>query len=166
VRVTLLGLARTAYVLVAALLCATVLPRLGVVQAWAPDLVLVGVVATAVLRGPVHGALVGLLAGWVVELVPPVGSPLGLTPLVLMLGGAVGGLFRRESPGTAGRAVVALAAAGAVVLLARLASASFAEGSASAVDGVSRLASTLATGLVVLPVVLAVDRALVRRRLG
>ncbi len=81
-RVTLLGLVRTAYVVVAALLSATLLPRLGVPQEWVPDLVLIGVVATAVLRGPVHGALVGLVAGWVVELVPPVGSPLGLTPLV------------------------------------------------------------------------------------
>ncbi|MCU1537373.1 MAG: rod shape-determining protein MreD, partial [Humibacillus sp.] len=110
-RVTLLGLARTAYVVVAALVSATVLPRLGVPQAWAPDLVLIGVVATAVVRGPVHGALVGLLAGWVVELVPPVGTPLGVTPLVIMLGGLVAGLLRRESPRTVARAVVALAAA-------------------------------------------------------
>ena len=165
-RVTLLGLARTAYVLVAALLSATLLPRLGVPQAWVPDLVLIGVVATAVLRGSVHGALVGLVAGWVVELVPPVGSPLGLTPLVFMLGGLVGGLFRRESSHTVGRALVALMAAAAVVLLGRLASASLAEGSVSASDGLFRLASTLGVGLLALPVILAVDRALVRRRLG
>ena len=59
-RPTLLGVLRTAYVLVAALVVATVLPRLGVPPRWVPDLVLLGVVATAVLRGPVHGALVGL----------------------------------------------------------------------------------------------------------
>src|SRR6478735_3371531 len=93
-RPTLLGVLRTAYVLVAALVVATLLPRLGVPPRWVPDLVLVGVVATAVLRGPVHGALVGLLAGWVVQLVPPVGSPLGLTPLVMMVAGLVAGSFR------------------------------------------------------------------------
>lgn len=165
-RVTLLGLVRTAYVVVAALLSATLLPRLGVPQEWVPDLVLIGVVATAVLRGPVHGALVGLVAGWVVELVPPVGSPLGLTPLVLMLGGLVGGLFQRVSSRTVGRAVVALAAAGVVVLLGRVSSAIVAEGSVSAADGLGRLASTVAVGLLALPVLLSVDRALVRRRLG
>ena len=132
-----------------------------------PDLVLIGVVATAVLRGPVHGALVGLVAGWVVELVPPVGSPLGLTPLVMMLGGLVGGLFQRVSSRTVGRARRRRSlAAGVVVLLGRVASAIAAEGSVSAADGLGRLASTVAVGLLALPVLLAVDRALVRRRLG
>ena len=165
-RVTLLGLGRTAYVVVAALLSATLLPRLGVPEEWVPDLVLIGVVATAVLRGPVHGALVGLVAGWVVELVPPVGSPLGLTPLVMMLGGLVGGLFHRVSSRTPGRALLALAAAGVFVLLGRSASAIVAEGSVSVTEGLGRLASTVAVGLLALPVLLAVDRALVRRRLG
>ena len=165
-RVTLLGLSRTAYVVVAALLSATLLPRLGVPGQWVPDLVLIGVVATAVLRGPVHGALVGLVAGWVVELVPPVGSPLGLTPLVLMLGGLAGGLFQRVSSRTLGRAMLALAAAGVVVLLGRYASTIAAEGSVSASEGLGRLASTVAVGLLALPVLLAADRALVRRRLG
>jgi rod shape-determining protein MreD len=164
--VTLLGLGRTAYVVVAALLSATLLPRLGVPAEWVPDLVLIGVVATAVLRGPVHGALVGLVAGWVVELVPPVGAPLGLTPLVMMLGGLVGGLFHRVSSRTLGRALLALAAAGAVVLLGRTASAIVAEGSVSVTEGLGRLATTVAVGVLALPVLLAVDRALVRRRLG
>ncbi len=162
----MLGLGRTAYVVVAALLSATLLPRLGVPAQWVPDLVLIGVVATAVLRGPVHGALVGLVAGWVVELVPPVGTPLGLTPLVMMVGGLVGGLFQRVSSRTLGRAVVALAAAGLVVLLGRLASAVVAEGSVGVSDGFGRLAATVVVGALLLPLLLGGDRALVRRRLG
>ena len=84
----------------------------------------------------------------------------------MMLGGLAGGLFQRVSSRTVGRAVVALAAAGAVVLVGRVASAIAAEGSVSATEGLGRLASTVAVGLLALPVLLAVDRALVRRRLG
>jgi rod shape-determining protein MreD len=166
VRLTTLGLGRAAYVVVAGLLAATLLPRLGVPAEWVPDLVLIGVVATAVLRGPVHGALVGLAAGWVVELIPPVGSPLGLTPLVMMLGGLVAGAFHRGSSRSLSRAVVALAAACLVVLGAGLVVAIVAEGGVEMVAGLRALTSTLAVGLVALPLLLAVDRALVRRRLG
>ena len=165
-RPTLLGVLRTAYVLVAALVSATLLPRLGVAPQWVPDLVLVGVVATAVLRGPVHGALVGLLAGWVVELVPPVGSPIGLIALVMMAGGLAGGFFRRPSSRSRPRAPAALLAAAGVVLVGRLASTVLAEGSVDLGDGVWRLVSTLAVGVLLLPAFLALDRSLVRRRLG
>ncbi|GAA3701144.1 hypothetical protein GCM10022399_17020 [Terrabacter ginsenosidimutans] len=165
-RPTLLGLLRTAYVLVAALLVATLLPRLGLPPRWVPDLVLVGVVATAVLRGPVHGALVGLLAGWVVELVPPVGSPLGLTALVLMVAGLVAGFFRRTSSRSRLRAPVALLAATAVVLAGHMGSAVLADGRVEVVDGLWRLLTTVVVGGLLLPAFLALDRALVRRRLG
>ncbi|MFM6847705.1 MAG: rod shape-determining protein MreD [Terrabacter sp.] len=165
-RPTLLGVLRTAYVVVAALLTATVLPRLGVPQQWVPDLVLVGIVATAVLRGAVHGALTGLLAGWVVELVPPVGSPLGLMPLVTMLAGLVAGLFRRSSSRSWLRAPAALVCSAAVVLAGRVASAVLAEGGVELAVGASRLAATTVLGAVLLPAMLVVDRALVRRRLG
>jgi rod shape-determining protein MreD len=166
VRPTLLGLLRTAYVLVAALLVATLLPRLGVPPRWVPDLVLVGVVATAVLRGPVHGALVGLLAGWVVELVPPVGSPLGLTAFVMMVAGFVAGFFRRTSSRSRLRAPLALLVAGVVVLAGRLAAAVVGDGSVELVEGLWRLGVTVALGALLLPAFLALDRALVRRRLG
>ena len=165
-RPTLLGVLRTAYVLVAALVVATLLPRLGAQPPCVPDLVLVGVVATAVLRGPVHGALVGLLAGWVVELVPPVGSPLGLTPLVMMVAGLVAGFFRSPSSRSRLRAPTALLTAAVVVLVARLGSAVLAEGSVEVVDGMWRLVATMVAGGLLLPPFVALDRALVRRRLG
>lgn len=165
-RPTLLGLLRTAYVLVAALLVSTVLPRLGVSSGTVPDLVLVGVVATAVLRGPVHGALVGLLAGWVVELVPPGGTPLGLTALVLMAAGLAAGFFRSPSSRSALRPVAALLVATAVVVAAHVAAAVLADGDVELLDAVRRLAATVLAGVVLLPALLTLDRALVRRRLG
>ena len=165
-RPTTLGLARAAYLVVAALLTATLLPRLGVPVHWMPDLVLIGVVSTAVVRGPLHGAIVGLAAGWVAELIPPLGSPLGLAALVMMVGGAVAGSFRRPSSHSALRPLVALLAATVVVQAGRLASAAAAEGTVAMGRQLGALVTTLAVGAVALPVFLTVDRALVRRRLG
>lgn len=165
-RPTLLGLLRTAYVVVSALLVATLLPRLGVPPGALPDLVLVGVVATAVLRGPVHGALTGLVAGWVVELVPPVGHPLGLTALVLMLAGLAAGCFRNPASRSALRPVAALLVAALVGLAAHVAAAVLADGELELLDGARRVAATTVAGVVLLPALLALDRALVRRRLG
>ena len=165
-RPTLLGLLRAAYVVLAALATATLLPRLGVPDEWVPDLVLLGVVATAVLRGPLHGALVGLLAGWVLELVPPVGSPIGLTALVTAVGGVVAGLFHSPASRSGLRPLVALVAAGVVVVLARTVTTLVAEGSVDLPAALTRLASTVLVGVLVVPVAVAVDRALVRRRLG
>lgn len=165
-RPTALGLLRTAYVLVAALLTAVILPRLGVPAVWMPDLVLLGVVATAVLRGPTHGGLAGLLAGWVVELIPPGGRPLGLMALTFMLAGGAAGMLRTSSLQPMVRTTLALVVAGGVVLAGRVASVVVAEGSLDAADGLTRLAATCAAAALVIPPMTAVDRALVRRRLG
>ncbi|GAA6526557.1 rod shape-determining protein MreD [Intrasporangium sp. DVR] len=165
-RLSLLGILRAGYVLGAALVMTTLLPRLGVPAPFVPDLVLIGVVASAVLRGPLHGALVGIAAGWVLELVPPVGAPLGLVAVTLMLAGAVAGAFRRTSAGSLTRPVAALGAASVVVLAGRAASAVAAEGAVDPVAAGTTLAATLVVGVVVVPAMLAVDRALVRRRLG
>lgn len=165
-RPTVLGLLRAAYVVVAALLAAVILPRLGVPGAWVPDLVLVGVVATAVLRGPVHGALAGLLAGWVVELIPPVGRPLGLAAIALMLAGIVAGLLRTSSLRPAVRTSLALGLAAAVAVAVRATSIAVVGGGWSVADALTALAATCLGGLLVLPPMTLADRALVRRRLG
>ncbi|MDC5695834.1 rod shape-determining protein MreD [Intrasporangium calvum] len=165
-RISLLGLVRVGYVLGAALLMTTVLPRLGVPGRLVPDLVLIGVVSSAVLRGPVHGALLGLAAGWVLEIVPPVGAPLGLAALTLMLAGAAAGSLRRTSSRSFVRPLAALALAAVVVLGGRAGSAVVAEGSVDLAGILATLTATLAAGLLLLPVLVAVDRALVRRRLG
>ncbi len=165
-RPTALGLLRAAYVVVAALLAATVVPRLGVPVEWTPDLVLIGVVATAVLRGPLHGALVGLAAGWVVELIPPVGRPLGLTALVMMVAGAVAGGIGASSLRVALRASLALVAAALLVGLSRTTAVAVAEGSWDATGALTTAAATVAAALVVLPLLTVVDHSLVQRRLG
>jgi rod shape-determining protein MreD len=165
-RPTALGLLRAAYVVVAALLTVTVVPRLGVPASWAPDLVLIGVVATALLRGPTHGALVGLVAGWVVELVPPVGRPLGLTALAMLLAGAAAGALGTSSLRPVLRAALALVAATLVLVTCRVAVIAVAEGHWDVAAGLASLAVTAGAGVVVLPTMILVDRALVRRRLG
>lgn len=165
-RLSMLGLLRAAYTVVAALVITTVLPRLGVPSRFVPDLVLIGVVATAVIRGPLHGALVGLAAGWVVELVPPVANPLGLAALTMMLAGIVAGSFRRSSSRSLLRPLAALAVAAAVVLAGEGATAVVAEGRVELTAAVTALGVTVGVGLALLPFMVMVDRALVRRRLG
>lgn len=152
--------------LVAALLTATVLPRLGVPTTWMPDLVLIGVVSTAVLRGPLHGALVGLLAGWVTLLIPPVDSPMGLTAMVMMAGGALAGTFARPSSRSLLRPLAALVVGATVVLALRLAAAVVADGPLEVLPSLQTLATTTMVGVLVLPALLSLDRTLVRRRLG
>ena len=165
-RLSLLGILRAAYTIAAALVVTTVLPRLGVPSRFVPDLVLIGVVATAVIRGRVHGALVGLAAGWFVELVPPVARPLGLAALTLMVAGIVAGSFRRSSSRSFLRPVVALAVAAVVVLAGEGASAVLAEGSVDLTAMLATLAVTVGIGVALLPSMVIVDRTLVRRRLG
>ena len=168
-RLSLLGLLRAAGVVAAALIVATALPRLGVPARLVPDLVVVLVAASAVLRGPVHGALLGLAAGWVVDLVPPGGAPLGLTALLYAAAGATAGTLRR--PGPPGRPgltlpLLALAAAAAVVEAGRVGLGVWAEGPLDLRSAAVRVAVTVAVGVFGLPLLLAVDRALVRRRLA
>lgn len=165
-RLSLLGVLRTVSVLLAALLVATVLPRFGLPVRFLPDLVVVLVVSTAVLRGPTHGALVGLAAGWVVDLVPPAGAPLGVTALLYAGAGAAAGTFRRPGcPGTVPPVLALTVAAGAVAgggwCVAVLGT-----GTLDTSQTLTRLASTLVVGVACLPILVTVDRALTRRRLA
>jgi rod shape-determining protein MreD len=77
-----------------------------------PDLVLVTVLAVALRSGPVGGAGFGLLAGWLLDLVPPGASHPGTTALLYAAAGAFGGRWRRSGPvGAAWLALVGLATA-------------------------------------------------------
>lgn len=60
-----------------------------------PDLVLVVVAAAALIHGPSTGALMGLGGGWLLDLVPPGGGPLGATALAYLAAGALVGTARR-----------------------------------------------------------------------
>ncbi|KQU66441.1 hypothetical protein [Phycicoccus sp. Root101] len=61
-----------------------------------PDLVLPLVVAGALVGGPTRGALLGLGAGWVVDLVPPGSALLGTAALTYAVCGLLAGAGRRE----------------------------------------------------------------------
>ncbi len=165
-RLALLGLLRTVMVLVGALTVATVLPRLGVPARYLPDLVVVAVAASAVLRGSVHGALLGLAAGWVVDLVPPAGSPLGATALLYAAAGAAAGAFHRQGGRGLLAPLAALAAAAVVVTGGELALAVLGDGVVDGAAAATRVAVTVAVGVVALPALIGLDHALVRRRLA
>ena len=122
--------------------------------------------ASAVVRGPAHGALLGLAAGWVVDLVPPGGSPLGLTALLYAAAGAVAGLFHRSASRSLVGALLGLAAATVVVELGGVCAAILGDGTMDLPAAATRTLVTLVVGLLALPVVLGVDRALTRRRLA
>ncbi len=165
-RLSLLGLLRTGAVLLAALAVATVLPRFGVPVRFRPDLVVLLVAASAVVRGPAHGALLGLAAGWVVDLVPPGGSPLGLTALLYAAAGATAGSVPPRRPPQPAYRPAGLAAATVVVELGGVCVAILGDGTVDLAAAATRTLVTLAVGLLALPAVLGVDRALTRRRLA
>ena len=131
-----------------------------------PDLVLVLVVGWALLRGPVAGAAVGLAAGWLLDVVPPGSTHLGVQALTYAVAGAVAGRARLEGPVAAPR--VALVALGASVVVEGVgvlgALAVSAPVDLPAVVVQCLLTATVAA--VVVPLVVAAERGLVRRRYG
>ncbi len=165
-RLSLLGLVRTVLVVVGALSVATVLPRLGVSARLLPDLVVIGVAASAVLRGPAHGALLGLAAGWVVDLVPPAGSPLGATALLYAVAGATAGSLHRQGGRGPVIALAALASAALVVRFGEVVLAILGDGVVDVPAALTRVAMTLVVGVVALPALIGLDHSLVRRRLA
>ena len=157
------GLLRGLTVLAAVLLVVTLGARHVAVV---PDLVLVLVVAWALLRGPVAGAAVGLAAGWLLDLVPPGSTHLGVQALTYAVAGALAGRARLEGPVAAPRVAVVALGASAVVegmgVLAALAVGAPVDLGASAVQCL--LTATVAA--VVVPLVVAGERGLARRRYG
>ena len=86
---------RAVLLIVAALLSVTMAAR---TPDTLPDLVLPVVVASALLGGPSRGGLVGLGAGWLVDLLPPGASVLGASALLYAAVGLLAGTGRREGP--------------------------------------------------------------------
>lgn len=156
-------LLRVLAVLVAVLLVVTLGARHVAVV---PDLVLVLVVAWALLRGTVAGAAAGLAAGWLLDVVPPGSTHLGVQALTYAAAGALAGRARLEGPVAAPRvALVALGAAAVVEgvgVLGALAAGAPVDLLAVAVQCL--LTATLAA--LVVPLVVAAERGVVRRRYG
>jgi rod shape-determining protein MreD len=131
-----------------------------------PDLVLPVVVAGALWSGPVRGALLGLGAGWVVDLVPPGAEVLGTGALLYAAAGLVAGAGRREGPArwgwvaTVGLAAVGVAFGGRLVV-AVLEGAPFAPE-----DWGMRLALTAVVVVAAVPLLLRLERTLAARRVA
>jgi rod shape-determining protein MreD len=108
-------------VVVAIALQVTFLSRLPLPGA-TPDLVLLVVVATALSGGPTVGLLTGFGAGLALDLVPPADHEVGRWAFVLTVVGYLAGLAQAETRRSAfvPLAVVAVAAAGSVLLYAGL----------------------------------------------
>ena len=162
-RISLLSLLRAAFVVLAAALSAVVVPRLGTVG---PDLVLLVVVAAALIGGPVKGAVLGLGAGWVVDLMPPAAATLGVAALTYAAAGAVSGLWHRDGGRSAllpPPATVAAASTVAAIGILRAAASGL---PACWVDAGWSIALTTAVGLAVVPLLIRAERALIRRRLA
>ena len=85
---------------------------------WAvPDVVVVGVLALSVVRGPLTGALVGAWAGFLLDVLPPAVGPLGGWMLVLtVVAAALGRVADTYRPGPVAAMLLVAAAAGIVIL--------------------------------------------------
>lgn len=62
-----------------------------------PDLVVIVVVGCGLAAGPSAGAVLGVLAGWALDLAPPIGDPLGLAALGYAAAGWMAGMARRRA---------------------------------------------------------------------
>lgn len=162
-RVSVLSLVRAVLIVLAAVAGSAVLPHLTPTR---PDLVVLVVVAAALMRGPYSGALVGLGAGWVVDLVPPGGDPLGASALLYAAAGAVAGAGRRFGTWSPMLPVLATTAAALTLLAGRGLVAAASTHWVHLPDLGWTLLVTVALGLVGVPLLIRLERALMYRRLG
>lgn len=128
-----------------------------------PDLVLLVVAAAALLHGPVTGAVVGLAGGWLVDLVPPGGEPLGASALSYALAGALVGAARRWAPWSPLVPWVAAVGGAALIQAVRGLVAAAGVGVAHPADLLWSVAATALFALLVLPVLIGVERFLLAR---
>lgn len=128
-----------------------------------PDLVILVVAAAALMRGPVTGALVGLAGGWLIDLVPPGGEPLGASAISYALAGALMGGARRWGPWSP--LVPWLAAVGGAVVIQAIRGLTAAAGVGVAHPGdlLWSLAATALFVLLLLPLLISLERFLVER---
>lgn len=155
------GIALRAVLLLAAALVPSMLPD-GMPAR--PDLVLPVVVVAALVHGSRTGALVGLAGGWLLDLVPPGGSPLGAAALTYLAVGLLAGQLRRWASWSPLLPLVATVVGGVVVQVVRGVTAAAGVGVAHPVDLLWALAITLLCSVVLLPPLLALERGLVERR--
>lgn len=129
-----------------------------------PDLVLVVVASAALRSGPRAGLVTGLAGGWLLDLLPPGSSVLGTQALLYAAGGFVIGLARRPGRVSLVWVVAVIAGAGfgleAVRALIALAEGVPVEGAWS----LGRVLATATVGLLLVPLLNAVERHAEQRR--
>ncbi|MDT0215600.1 rod shape-determining protein MreD [Rothia sp. ARF10] len=129
-----------------------------------PDLVLVVVVSAALRAGPRTGLLTGLVGGWLLDLLPPGSAVLGTQALLYAVCGLVVGLLRRPGPVSVVWVVLVIAGAAGGLEIAR-STLALAQGvPVDVVSSALRVLATATVGLVVVPLVSAVERRSERRR--
>ncbi len=159
-----LGLAARGAALVAAVVLAVTLGARHVAPV--PDLVVVLVVAWALWRGPVAGAVAGLAGGWVLDLVPPGAEVLGMHALTYAVAGLLAGRFRVEGPVAAPRVAVVALGASVVVVGAGVLQALAGRAPVDLLDAGLRCLLTATVAALVVPLVVGAERLVLRRRFG
>ena len=129
-----------------------------------PDLVLPVIVAGALRTGASRGALLGLAAGWLVDLMPP-GSPvLGTGALLYAAAGLLAGAGRREGETPFGWVAVVGAASAVLVTTGRLVVAALSGAAVQWPDVGERLALTVLLCALLVPLLVRGEQRLVRGR--
>jgi rod shape-determining protein MreD len=123
-----------------------------------PDLALLPVVALALSRGWLAGALLGLAAGWVVDLVPPGGDPLGLTPILYALAGSLAGRASRVGPVPVRWVAIVTCGAAAVPAAGRLLQGAWLGRQLDVVPTLTGLLASVVVGALIVPPLLRLDR--------
>ncbi|GGB70206.1 hypothetical protein N798_15520 [Knoellia flava TL1] len=129
-----------------------------------PDLLLVVVASAALRAGPRTGLLTGLVGGWLLDLLPPGSAVLGTQALLYAVCGLAVGALRRPGPVSVVWVVLVIAgvASGLEVVRGALA---LAQGvPVDVLSSALRVLATATVGLVVVPLVSAVERRSERRR--
>ncbi len=145
------------------LLAAVLLPSAWPSGAPRPDLLVLVVAAAALSRGPLTGLVVGLAAGWLVDLVPPGAAPLGAGALTYAAVGALVGALRRYAVVSPLAPWVLTVLASALVLGVRWLSSAAGVGRATTTDLLWTWGLTAALAVVLVPVLGAVERRTGRR---
>lgn len=125
-----------------------------------PDLLLPLVVAGALVGGPARGALVGLTAGWLVDLVPPGSALLGTAALTYAACGLLAGGGRREGLASWPWVAVVGLLSSAVLLGAGMLAALLAGSPLSPADAGVRLVLTALLCAVVVPTLVRAEQQL------
>lgn len=128
-----------------------------------PDLVLLVVAAAALLHRPQVGLLVGLVGGWLVDLVPPGGEPLGASALGYAAVGLGLGCVRRALVISPLLPWVATALAAALVLGVRGVGAAAGLGRALPGELVWSWVVTMLVAVLALPVLMSLERWMTAR---